>query len=133
MHLATAALHHEFADSFLCPFPNSHPKPQASRYRIRCSLKLIWCGFSGRWRSSEYEDESVGSGRAQVRRRVNVYLQGDCRCSSMLIKSTILCVGFRQAKYMLLTEFVIAAVPCELNRLFFLPPKRYVVAKSTKV
>ena len=34
-------------------------------------------------------------------------------------------VGLREVKYMLLVEFVIVAVPCELNQSLFLPPQTY--------
>jgi len=34
---------------------------------------------------------------------------------------------------MLLAESIAIVVPCELNRLFFLTTKTYVVARSTKV
>lgn len=39
----------------------------------------------------------------------------------------------KTGEVMLPAEFVVVSVPCELNRSFFLSPKKYLVARSTKL
>ena len=42
-------------------------------------------------------------------------------------------MGSGKLSCMFLVEFVIVAVPCQLNRPFLLPPKSYAVARSPEV